>query len=378
MGRLAAFADRPHHQRLAATHITAGEHFFGRSLVGHHIGGHIAARIELDAQFVDNSLGHRCDKAHGQQNQIGFQSEFRAGYRLEIRVDTHTVQFPDVPVLTGKGDGVDREITLGPFLLRGGGAHFQRPVRPGQRLVLFFGRLRHDFDLGHRQGALTHRSPDAIGAGITAADHHHMLALSHNRLAGIHRLVRDAAVLLRQKIHGEMHAMQLAARHGQVTRLFRTTGQNHRIMAVFQVLQRGLLADFDIVMEHHTFGFHLADATVDQGLFHFEIGNAVTQQTACPAVLFINMDLMARPRQLLGSGQTGRTGADNRNALAGLVAGHFRNQPAFFPRPVDNRTFDRFDRDGRVGQVERARGLARSGADTTGKFGEVVGRMQVA
>ena len=60
------------------------------------------------------------------------------------------------------------------------GAHLQRPVRPGQALVLVLGRRRHDFELRHRQRALPERGADAVRSGVAAADHHHMLAAGEN------------------------------------------------------------------------------------------------------------------------------------------------------------------------------------------------------
>ena len=59
----------------------------------------------------------------------------------------------------------------------------------------------------------------------------HMLARSEDRLIiGDDRLARDAPVLLRQEIHGEMHAVELAARDGQVARLLGAAREHDRVM----------------------------------------------------------------------------------------------------------------------------------------------------
>ena len=50
MRRLAALADRPHHQRLAAPHVAAGEHLRIGAAVGVGVGPDIAARIELEPE----------------------------------------------------------------------------------------------------------------------------------------------------------------------------------------------------------------------------------------------------------------------------------------------------------------------------------------
>ncbi len=49
-------------------------------------------------------------------------------------------------------------------------------MRPSQRLVLLFGRLRHDLELRHRGRALAERRADAVRAGVAAADDDDVLA----------------------------------------------------------------------------------------------------------------------------------------------------------------------------------------------------------
>src|SRR5215831_20049858 len=56
---LTAFANRPHHQRLAAPHVTGCEDLRARRLVGVGISLDVAALIELDAEVLDHALVHR-------------------------------------------------------------------------------------------------------------------------------------------------------------------------------------------------------------------------------------------------------------------------------------------------------------------------------
>ena len=55
---------------------------------------------------------------------------------------------------------------------------------------------------------LPDRCADAVGAGVAAADDDDFLALGKNRFDVALRLVAHAPVLLRQKIHREMDAVQ--------------------------------------------------------------------------------------------------------------------------------------------------------------------------
>ena len=55
------------------------------------------------------------------------------------------------------------------------------------------------------------------------------------------------------------------------------------------------------------------------GLLHLEVGDAVTQQPADPVGALEDRDGVPGPRELLGRGQPGRTRADDRDLLAGLV-----------------------------------------------------------
>src|SRR5690606_25711730 len=63
--------------------------------------------------------------------------------------------------------------------------------------------------------------------------------------------------------------------------------------------------------------------------------------------------------------------------LSGLALRGLRDGPAFIEAAVGDGAFDRLDGYGRVGEVERAGGLAGRRADAAGDLREVVGGMQV-
>src|SRR6185437_15410624 len=73
----------------------------------------------------------------------------------------------------------------------------------------------------------------------------------------------------------------------------------------------------------------------------------------------------------------GRTGADDGDALAGLLLRRFGGDPTLLESAIGDGAFDRFDSDRHVVDVERARGFARRGANAARHLGEVVGRVQV-
>ena len=88
---------------------------------------------------------------------------------------------------------------------------------------------------------------------------------------------------------------------------------------------------------------------------------------------------MAGAGQLLRAGQARRTRAQ---MIAIFLPVGLPNtagaDPAIGESAVDDRAFDRFDRDRRIAKVQRASGLARRGADAAREFREIIGRMEIA
>ena len=99
-------------------------------------------------------------------------------------------------------------------------------------LFSFSGGMRHDLELGDRLGALAERGADAVAARIAAADDDHVLAVGRDlRLVAL-RLAGDAPVLLRQEVHGEKDAVEVAPRRlcEEVERLLGAAGQQHGVV----------------------------------------------------------------------------------------------------------------------------------------------------
>ena len=74
-------------------------------------------------------------------------------------------------------------------------------------------------------------------------------ARGKDRLDVALRLVADAPVLLRQKIHREMDALELAPGDRQVARLLAAAGEHHRVMLFEQFVGRDIHADMRVVVE---------------------------------------------------------------------------------------------------------------------------------
>ena len=69
------------------------------------------------------------------------------------------------------------------------------------------------------------RVRDTVGARVAAADHDHVLAVG-TKLA-LDLVTRVDLVLLRQELHREVDAAELAAGHRKVARLRRTGRQDY-------------------------------------------------------------------------------------------------------------------------------------------------------
>ena len=138
--------------------------------------------------------------------------------------------------------GRDRVNAIAAFFVSRRGAEDVRPQRP--RIVggALIRRCRHQLELRHRRRALAMHGAEAIGAGIAAADDDDVLA------GGVdprHIVAFAVAVLLRQVIHREVHALQLAAGHVQIARLAGAAGEQDRVELAAQIGGRDVFADVD-------------------------------------------------------------------------------------------------------------------------------------
>ena len=273
------------------------------------------------------------------------------------------------------------------LLVAGAGTQLQGPVRPHQGLVLVLGWLRHDLKLGHAGSAMAVAGAHAVAAGVAAANHDHVLALSSQ--LGLDLVACIDLVLLRQKLHGKVNAVQVAPRRGQVARLLGACSQQHGVKVLLQLLWGhgffGPIGDLAVFghgthqhagAKHHTFGLHLGHTAVDVGFFHFEIGNAVAQQAAHTVIFFKYGDLMAHPSQLLGGGQACGARTDHRHFFTGFHGWQLGLDPALRPRFVDDGVLNRLDAHGIVVHIQSASGFTGCRANAPCELWKVIGAVQ--
>ena len=125
--------------------------------------------------------------------------------------------------------------------------------------------------------ALPVRCAEAVGAGIATAQYDHALALGADALIVRNMLAGVQAVLLRQEIHREVHAVQIAAGDGQVSRDGAAAGQHNRVELSRQIFAGNVNTHIDSALEGNTLCRHLIDAPLHDGLFQLEIRDAEPQ-----------------------------------------------------------------------------------------------------
>lgn len=102
----------------------------------------------------------------------------------------------------------------------------------------------------------------------------------------------------------------------------------------------------------------------------------VHQQTTNSVVPLIDGYGVTSLVELICSSETGRTRTDNSNRLASSVRRRSWFHPTHFESLVNDGTLDRLDTNGSFINTENTSRLARSRADSSGEFGEIVGLEQ--
>ena len=111
-------------------------------------------------------------------------------------------------------------------------------------------------------------------------------------------------------------------------------------------------------------------------LFHLEIRNAISEQSADAVIFFKNGHRMSGPRKLLGRRKARRTGADDRHGLAGFCSGRLWHDPALCPSTINDGVLYRLNANGVIVDVEGTGSLAGRRTNTARELRKVIGRMQ--
>ncbi len=218
------------------------------------------------------------------------------------------------------------------------------------------------------------RGTQAVRSGVTAADDDHPPAGRGDRRLGevtqLHPVRGD------QVLHGEVDAVELPTGHRQVPADRRTAGEHDRVIGRTQFVRGDVDADVARRREHRPLGPHLRKPTVQDALFHLELGDAVAQQTTDTVGPLVHDDVVTGAGELLGRGEPCRARADHRHPLVGPHGRQDRPDRAVVPRPVNDRNLDLLDGHRVVPDAQHAGGLAGRRAQPSGELGEVVGGVQ--
>ena len=214
---------------------------------------------------------------------------------------------------------------------------------------------------------------DAVGGGVAAADHDHVLAARGDLGVGD---AGDGAVALHQVRHRGVDAGQVVA--GQVDpALDPRAGREHdRVVAGAQLVDRRVGAHVDAVDELDPGLLEQRDAPVDDPLLELEVRHAEPDQAARALVALVDDDAVPGGVELLGGGQPRRARSRPRRPTTRAPIGVLASHPALAEPALDDPPLDPLDHHRVVVDREHAGGLARRRADQPGELGEVVGLVQ--
>ena len=243
------------------------------------------------------------------------------GDRLHLLVGAHAFEAGDDAVLAAKGAGHHREIALGAFSWLDEVRSFSGQF--GQVIILSsalggIARISSCVTLSAPwRMEVPMQSEPVSPPPITTT----FLPAARMRSLVAERLAGNAAVLLRQELHGEMDASEVAAGHGQIARRLGAAGERDRIVGLRPAKRPARRVPTCVIaVEDDALGLHLLDAALDLMLFELEVGDAIAQQAAGLGVLLVDMHLVADAGELLRAGKARRARADDRDPLAGLAA----------------------------------------------------------
>jgi len=158
--------------------------------------------------------------------------------------------------------------------------------------------LRQQLELSDAARSLTDARASAIRAGVTAADNHDTSIACF--VYSSEFLTFEPAILRRQKIHCEVHSLELATGNVEIPRLARSCRDADGIELHAQFFSGDVLANVDPRAELHSLRLELAKTKIEHRFLQLELRNSVAKQPANPLIPLEHRNRMSRSAQLLG------------------------------------------------------------------------------
>ena len=283
------------------------------------------------------------------------------------------MNFLDSSVLPADPLGHQRKFAGSTFVVRARTPVDHAPHGPGRGPRGLLGRAFEEFDGSHRLRPLPERGAHTVRTRIPSTQNNDVLSPGIDGDFRIDFIAVAAFVLLGQKIHRVVNAIEFATFHREVPAVLSPQTQEHCIEVLAQFGHTQINPDINAGLEGNALGLHLVEPRVDVALLHLEFRNPVAKQSADPIIFFENRDAVPRPAELLGRSESRRTRAHHRHGTASAAQGNHRFDPAVLPALLDNAQFDILDGD-RVIVIGDATGfLARCRTDAAREFGKVIG-----
>ena len=269
---------------------------------------HVPPGIEGDTKLIQQPRFVRAREAHRDQHQVGIEAERRAFDRPEIRRWSHVngVESRHIAArIPLKVRRRDRPFTHPSFLVRGFRSHLERPQWPGSACRTLQRRLGKNFQLVNGRCPLAMACPQTVGSRIATAENDHPFARGENLSGMIGRQFRHPPVLLGKEVNGEVDSFELPTRHRQIAWRLGAPAEQHRMIGLTQREGGNLDSDMGIRREYNSFRSQDIDPAVEHMLLEFEVGDAVSQQTADTVALLVDSDVVTGAVQLLCRRETG-------------------------------------------------------------------------
>ena len=197
-----------------------------------------------------------------------------------------------------------------------------------------------------RLGAQPQRGARGVHGRVAAADHDDVLADP----------LLLAEIRLLQEVHAVDNAVDLLAGHVHGDRVHAAGADDHRVVALLELVHGDVTADLDVVVELHAVLGDPVDVELDDIARQPEGRDADERGAAARRQRLVDVHLVAVAGQLLGDGQPGRPRADDRHALAAGRADHHVVGHVVAVVPVDQEALHGADRE-RLVDVSPAAGL---------------------